>query len=189
MGSAALRAKPVLRRPRSIPGLGRSLPRRRGCARGLVRPVWRRRLLWGWMEQSLALRRAMAATVVDERQGKGCSIGSGRGRECLPPAPPGRDCLARIGPVPHQRPRLAPLPLGRADQFSRLGAHRSAGPAPRNSRAPPLTQSFGRRGRGSKAGWSSQQYPNPTSLFRFVRFDGKSVIVRGNVRHGWTGAS
>jgi hypothetical protein len=39
---------------------------------------------------------------------------------------------------------------------------------------PPLTQSFRRRGRGSKAGWSSQQYPNPTGLFRFVRLGGKA---------------
>jgi hypothetical protein len=75
MGSAALRAEPVLQRPGSLSGLGRSLLRRRECARGVVRPVWGRRL-WRWMEQSLALRRAMPATVVDERQGKNCTIGA-----------------------------------------------------------------------------------------------------------------
>jgi hypothetical protein len=45
------------------------------------------RLLRRSMGQSLALRRAMPATVVDERQGKKCTIGGGRGPECPPPGP------------------------------------------------------------------------------------------------------
>ena len=102
LGSAALCAEPGLRRPRSLSRLGRSLLRRRGCPRGLVRPLWGRRLLRRWMEQSLALRTAIAATVAD------------------------------------------------------VDANR-------------ITTPIGSRG--------------------LVRFGGKSVIVSGNVRHGWTGAS
>jgi hypothetical protein len=54
---------------------------------------------------------------------------------------------------------------------------------------PPLTQWFRRRGQQSKAGSLSQQHPNPTSLFRFVRFGGKRIFVSGNVCHSRAGAS
>jgi hypothetical protein len=137
MGSAALRAEPVLRRPGSLSGLGRSLLRRRERARGMVRPVWGRRLLRRWMEQSLAMRRAMAPTVADERKVRGALVGAVADQDVLGGhRENGRDRRARIRPVPHQRPRPAPLPRGRADQFLRLGAHRSAKPALRNGRAP-----------------------------------------------------
>jgi hypothetical protein len=72
-----------------------------------------------------------------------------------------RDRRPRIRPVPHQRLGPAPLPLG-----GPISSPASAPTAPPGRlcaivEPPPLTQSFGRRGRGSKAGSSSQQYLTP----------------------------
>ena len=103
MGSAALRAKPVLRRSGSLSGLGRSLLRRRGYPRRLVRPVWGRRLLWRW--QSLALCRAIAATVADETQVRGALLRAVADQNVFGGAArTGRDRRPRIRPVPYQRP-------------------------------------------------------------------------------------
>ena len=119
----------------------------------------------------------------NDREPPSCRGSADRGRTCSPsvrgpssrgpqPAPP---ALPRSPPAHPSRAAPAPWTSAAAawgaDQFSRLGAHRSAGPALRNSRAPATHSIVWSARPGIRGGIVKPTVTNPTSLFRFARFE------------------